>query len=143
VEPRSFQIAKTELEKDGSSHVSVRLTWGDPPDKPLTWYVAAVVVRENGRSAVDDVLYERQGRESSLSKDLSPGCGCALGGWSSVTILASPTLIPQRCRSASRPYSKRLAALVLRPRYHAHSRRDWITQLISKGSALPISDHSS
>jgi hypothetical protein len=76
-EPKSFQIEKTESEKDGSSRVYVRLTWGDPPDKPLTWYVAAVVVRENGHPVVDDVLYLKDNNgnvESSLTKDLSPGC---------------------------------------------------------------------
>jgi hypothetical protein len=76
-EPKSFQIDRTASKKDGSSRVYVRLTWGDPPDKPLTWYVAAVVVHENGRSVVDDVLYlkDKDGEvQSSLSKDLSPGC---------------------------------------------------------------------
>jgi hypothetical protein len=76
-EPKSFQIEKTEPGKSGSSRVYVKLTWGDPPDKPVVWYVAAVVVRENGHSVVDDVLYLKNKNgdvESSLSKDLSPGC---------------------------------------------------------------------
>jgi hypothetical protein len=76
-EPKSFHIEKTELEKNGSSRVYVKLTWGDPPDKPLTWYVAAVVVHENGRAVVDDVLYLKDQNgdvESRLLKDLSPGC---------------------------------------------------------------------
>src|ERR1700727_3856143 len=39
-DPKSFQIEKTEPEKNGSSRVYVKLTWGDPPDKPVVWYVA-------------------------------------------------------------------------------------------------------
>ena len=76
-EPRAFHIERTESEKDGSSRVYVRLTVGDPPNKPLVWYVAAVVVREDGRPVVDDVLYlkgENGEVESRLSKDLSSGC---------------------------------------------------------------------
>lgn len=76
-EPKSFQIEKTEPKKNDSSLVYVKLTWGDPPDKPVVWYVAVVVIRENGRPVVDDVFYlkDQNGEiESSLSKDLSPGC---------------------------------------------------------------------
>ena len=60
-EPQAFHIERTELGKD-SSRVYVRLTVGDPPDKPLVWYVAVVVVREDGRPVVDDVLIP-EGRE--------------------------------------------------------------------------------
>jgi hypothetical protein len=76
-EPQAFHIERTESEKDGSSRVYVRLTVGDPPNKPMVWYVAAVVVREGGRPAVDDVLYlkgENGEVESRLSTDLSSGC---------------------------------------------------------------------
>lgn len=76
-EPQAFHIERTDPGKDGSSRVYVKLTWEDPPNKPLTWYVAAVVVRENGHSVVDDVLYlkDKNGEvESRLSKDLSSGC---------------------------------------------------------------------
>jgi hypothetical protein len=76
-EPQAFHIERAESETDSSSRVYVKLTVGDPPDKPLTWYVAAVVVRENGRPVVDDVLYlkgETGEVESRLSKDLSLGC---------------------------------------------------------------------
>lgn len=75
-EPTAFQMERTTPEK-GSSHVYVQLTVGDPPDKPLVWYVAAEVVRENGRPVVDDVLYlkDKNGEvESRLSKELSSGC---------------------------------------------------------------------
>lgn len=76
-QPGAFQIERTESGKDGSSRVYVRLTVGDPPGKPLVWYVAAVVVHENGRAVVDDVLYlkDKNGEvESRLSKELSSGC---------------------------------------------------------------------
>jgi hypothetical protein len=76
-EPQGFHIERTESEKDGSTRVYVRLTVGDPPGKPLVWYVAAVVVLEDGRPVVDDVLYleDKSGEvESRLSKDLSSGC---------------------------------------------------------------------
>jgi hypothetical protein len=76
-EPQAFYIERTESENDGSSRVYVRLTVGDPPNRPLVWYVAAVVVREDGRPFVDDVLYlkgENGEVESRLSRDLSSGC---------------------------------------------------------------------
>ena|SRR5579862_7277366 len=75
-EPHAFHIERTEPGKD-SSRVYVRLNVGKPPDKPLVWYVAAVVIREDGRSVIDDVLYLKGDNgevESSLSKDLSAGC---------------------------------------------------------------------
>jgi hypothetical protein len=76
-EPQAFHVERTESEKDGSSRVYLRLMVGAPPNKPLVWYLAAVVVREDGRPAVDDVLYltgESGDVESRLSKDLSVGC---------------------------------------------------------------------
>ncbi|MGC2162287.1 MAG: hypothetical protein WA634_10285, partial [Silvibacterium sp.] len=76
-EPQAFHIERIEPGKDGYSRVYVKLTLGDPPDKPLVWYVAAVVVRENGRPVVDDVLYlkDKNGEvDSRLLKDLSSGC---------------------------------------------------------------------
>lgn len=75
-EPQAFHIERTEQGTD-SSRVYVRLTVGAPPDQPLVWYVAAIVVREGGRPAVDDVLYlkDKNGEvESRLSTDLSSGC---------------------------------------------------------------------
>jgi hypothetical protein len=76
-EPQAFHVERIEAGKEGSSRVYVKLTLGDPPDKPLVWYVAVVVVREKGRPVVDDVLYlkDKNGEvESRLSKDLSSGC---------------------------------------------------------------------
>src|ERR1700675_1752637 len=56
-EPRAYQIGRTESEKDGSTRVYVKLTWEKPPQRPWTWRVAAVVLRENGHYAIDDVIY--------------------------------------------------------------------------------------
>lgn len=76
-EPQAFHVERTETGKDGSSRVYVKLTWEAPPDKPLTWYVAAVVIHESGPLVVDDVLYLKNQNgdvESRLSRDLSSGC---------------------------------------------------------------------
>ncbi len=79
-EPKAFHIERTEPGKDGSSRVTVRLTWEDPFNKPYIWYVAAVVVPENGRLVVDDVIYvKHMGGDagSRLSEALSSGCNGA------------------------------------------------------------------
>jgi hypothetical protein len=75
--PQTFHIEKTESGKDGSSRVYVKLTYTEPTFK-LLWYVAAVVVRENGQPVVDDVIYLRDKDhpdEGRLSKVLA-GSGC-------------------------------------------------------------------
>ena len=85
----------------------VRLTVGDPPNKPLVWYVAAVVVREDGRPVVDDVLYltGKDGEvESRLSKDLSAGCDGAR--WVSISLfltLLGYGQVPQQDRRIGFP----------------------------------------
>ncbi len=76
-EPKAFHIERTELQKDGSSRVYVRLVWSDPYNKPMTWRVAAVVVPEDGRLVVDDVLYLKDGSddvEGRLSEGMAYGC---------------------------------------------------------------------
>jgi len=76
-ELRAFQVEKTEPEKDGSFRADVTLTWGWPPEKPWISHVAAIVVRENGRPVVDDVIYLKDNDmdvEYRLSKALSAGC---------------------------------------------------------------------
>jgi hypothetical protein len=81
-EPKVFHIERTELGKDGSSRVYVRLVWEDPPNKRLIWYVAAVVIPENDHLAVDDVFFLKNkigDVESSLSEVLS--LQCAGGRW--------------------------------------------------------------
>jgi hypothetical protein len=75
--PQTFNIEKTESRKDGSSRVYVKLTYAEPAFK-LLWYVAAVVVRENGQPVVDDVIYLRDKDnpdEGRLSQVLA-GSGC-------------------------------------------------------------------
>jgi hypothetical protein len=76
-EPRAFQIEETELGKDGSFIVYVKLMGGTPLEKPSTWRVAAVVLRENGHSVLDDVLFLKDSDrevDSRLSEVLAAGC---------------------------------------------------------------------
>ncbi len=79
-EPTSFHVERTESGNDGSSRVYVRLALDNPPNDPWIWYVAAVVIYENGRPVVDDVLYlenEQGDIESRLSEALSSRCNGA------------------------------------------------------------------
>lgn len=78
--PGSFRIERTEAEKDGSFRVDVELMY-KPSDGPGVWHVEAVVVREGGHLAVDDVIFlKNKGSgsqapgESRLSELLSQGC---------------------------------------------------------------------
>jgi hypothetical protein len=82
-EPRAFQIEKTRSVKDGSARVYVKLTWENPPQRPWTWRVGAVVLRENGHYVIDDVIYvndniydkpEDRPADRRLSEYLSAGC---------------------------------------------------------------------
>jgi hypothetical protein len=74
--PHTYEVERTQQERDGSFRVHVRLTWGSP-SKPWIWRVAAIVMRENGHFVVDDVIYLKdkdRDDESSLSEYLSAGC---------------------------------------------------------------------
>jgi hypothetical protein len=74
--PRTFDIEKTES-GNGSVRVYLRLTGGIPPEKPWTWQVADVLVREGGRYVIDDVIFlkdEDIGTEWRLSEILAVGC---------------------------------------------------------------------
>lgn len=74
--PRAFEIEGTQSEKASSFHVHVKLTWGSPTH-PWIWRVEAIVVRENARFVVDDVVYlkdEDRDVDSRLSEYLSAGC---------------------------------------------------------------------
>ena len=76
--PRLYHVGRTELMKDDSSRVHVRLTWGRSED-PWVWNVAALVIKENGRFVVDDVIYLKDDRypedpELRLSEALQEGC---------------------------------------------------------------------
>ena len=76
-EPTAFHIENAETGKDGSSRVYVKLSWGSPANMAMVWYVAAVVVPEDGRLVVDDVFYLRSKSgdpEGRLSEALSSGC---------------------------------------------------------------------
>jgi hypothetical protein len=91
--PRSFDIERTQAEKDGSVRVYVKLAWWDAPvhkkpndpreytsaDKPYIWHVAPILVRENGRLVIDDVIYLKDETDPvttdyRLSQVLSEGC---------------------------------------------------------------------
>lgn len=76
-EPQAFRIEKTEVEKDASFRVYVNLTYAERTAR-LRWSVAAIVVRENGRPVVDDVIYltdKDQPDEWRLSQALT-AVGC-------------------------------------------------------------------
>jgi hypothetical protein len=91
-DPRAFQIERTQSEKDGSLRVYLNLTWEKPPNRPHTWPVAAVVLRESGHYVIDDVIYindaiydkvEAKPADRRLSEYLSAGCnGPHWGGYS-------------------------------------------------------------
>lgn len=75
-EPQTFRIEDTESRKDGSYRVRVKLTWADASNK-LAWHVVAVVVQENGRPVVGDMLYLKDNDRDvgwRLSKLLTQGC---------------------------------------------------------------------
>jgi hypothetical protein len=75
--PHTFQIERATSQKDGSIRVSVRLTEGIPPEKPWSWEVAAIVIRENGRFVINDVVFLKDkdvDTESRLSEILKRGC---------------------------------------------------------------------
>jgi hypothetical protein len=74
--PRTYHIEGSHRERDGSLRVYVRLTWGSSEDR-FIWRVAVIVVREDGRSVVDDVIYlkeDDQDVDRRLSQYLSAGC---------------------------------------------------------------------
>ncbi len=83
--PSAAAVERTKLQKDGSFHVYLRLTYresyetyGRPPDPANTfnWHVAAVVISEGGRFVVADVLLFEDNSmkvESRLSEYFS-GC---------------------------------------------------------------------
>jgi hypothetical protein len=76
-EPSDYQIEKIRGEKDGSTRVFVKLTYQNHPGKLLVWYVAVVLVRENGRPKVNDVIFLRNHDGDvgyTLSKNISLGC---------------------------------------------------------------------
>lgn len=82
--PRAFHLLGTEPQEDGSFRIYVELItmYGLPVHpKPSAWYVAAMVVRENGKFVVDDVIflkdYSTLRSEFRLSQVLRAGCNGA------------------------------------------------------------------
>lgn len=75
--PSAFHIEKTETEKDGSVRVYVKLTHGESEERPWTWRVAAVLIKEDDHYAVDDIIYLKDRNNTvdvRLSDRLSRGC---------------------------------------------------------------------
>ena len=75
--PSAFQIERTQQQKAGTVQVYVKLTHAESNDRPWTWQVAAVVIRENGRFVIDDVIFLKDkdvNTGSRLSKILTEGC---------------------------------------------------------------------
>jgi hypothetical protein len=75
--PHTFQIGKAKSQEDSSIRVQVRLTEGIPPEKPWTWEVAAIVIREDGRFVINDVVFLKDkdvDTETRLSEILKRGC---------------------------------------------------------------------
>ena len=73
---QTFRIERTESDPDGSYRVHVKLAWEDSSNR-VKWGVAGVVVRENCRPVVDDVLYLKGNDgdiELRLSELLVLGC---------------------------------------------------------------------
>ncbi len=76
-EPSSFQIERTESNKDGSFRVYVKLTENPPNHKPWSWDVAVQVKMEERRPVVDDIVYLKGDdvlTEYRLSELLTEGC---------------------------------------------------------------------
>jgi len=81
-ELRSFQIERSDAQKDGSIHLHVRLRWGHPPEKPWFTRVIVVVTRENGNLVVDDLIYQGE-QDQTYTQHLSEvlEMGCRKGHW--------------------------------------------------------------
>jgi hypothetical protein len=80
-DPQGFHILKTEPEKDGFFRVIVELwiIYGTPAKpEPLVWHVAAIVVREDAKYVVNDVIflkdYAADSHDFRLSEVLTEGC---------------------------------------------------------------------
>ena len=75
--PQTFQIEKAKSQEDNSTRVNVRLTEGIPPEKPWSWEIAVIVIRENKRFVIDDVVFLKDkdvDSEGRLSEILQRGC---------------------------------------------------------------------
>jgi len=75
--PQTFQIEKAKSQEDNSTCVNVRLTEGISPEKQWSWEIAVIVIRENKRFVIDDVVFLKDkdvDTESRLSEILKRGC---------------------------------------------------------------------
>lgn len=57
--------------------MDVRLTLQEPPSPTWIWLITAIVVRENGHFAIDDIVFRKDvdlDRDLRLSDLLSEGC---------------------------------------------------------------------
>lgn len=84
--PSHAIVQRTKIRRDGSYRVHVQLTYGESlqtygrtPDSANTfkWTVVALVIRDGGRFAVDNILYFNEDTkrfEPQLSRFLSLGC---------------------------------------------------------------------
>ncbi len=75
--PSAFQIERTQPQKDGTVRVYVTLTHAESDERPWTWQVAAIVLREDSHYVVNDVVYLKDKNnpvDIRLSKLLSEGC---------------------------------------------------------------------
>jgi hypothetical protein len=76
-EPTAFHIERVQAENDASIRVYVKLIRSDPDESPWSWNVATILVRENGRLVVDDVIWLKdspQDVDMRLSEYLSQDC---------------------------------------------------------------------
>jgi len=85
--PGDFHIESTQAEKNGAFRVIVSFTYR-PIDGSGSWHVTVLVVREDGRFVVDDVIFPKDetrdvdltlSKSLSMSKSLSKGCRGAGG----------------------------------------------------------------
>jgi hypothetical protein len=75
--PHTFQIEKAKSQEDSSIRVKVRLTEGIPPEKSWTWEVEAIVIGEDGRFVINEVVFLKDkdvDTETRLSEILKRGC---------------------------------------------------------------------
>lgn len=98
--PRTFRIQKTQSRPDGSLRVYVELTSGTSLERPWTWRVAAVLVREDGQYVLNDVIYvnsstyygeEKRPPNRRLSEYLSAGCNGSR--WAGYTLPNEPKFL--------------------------------------------------
>ncbi len=93
--PASAAVERTEPMKDGTFRVYVRLTYkessetyGKPPDPTHTfdWHAAAVVISEEGRFVVNDVLLFKEDSTKIQSRLADSFAGCDGPRWVGIKV---------------------------------------------------------